>query len=147
VGTSVVRRVNPHTIAEQERRAKALRLRAAKLTYQKIAEECGYYDRTSAARAVRQALREVISEPAQELIQMELNTLEQLQRPLMLRALKGDVQAAMGVLKIMERRAKMLGLDVAPKGEGDENRITEVIIDSSILESKVDHPVMLEIES
>lgn len=76
---------------------------------------------------------------------MELNTLEQLQRPLMVRALKGDVPSAMGVLKIMERRAKMLGMDAAPKTE-DENKITEVLIDSSILESKVDHPVMLEIE-
>lgn len=146
MGTNVVRRVNPHTIAEQERRAKALRLRAAKLTYQKIAEECGYYDRTTAARAVKQALREVIQEPAQELIKLELETLEQLQKPLMARALKGDVPSAMGVLKIMERRAKFLGLDAAPKTE-DESRITEVVIDSSILEQKVDHPVQLEIEA
>lgn len=146
MGKTVVRRVNPHTIAEQERRAKALRLRASRMTFAKIAIECGYYDRTSAARAVRQALREMVEEPAQEVIQMELQTLEELQRPLMVRALKGDVPSAMGVLKVMERRAKLLGLDAIPKTD-ETDRITEVLIDSSILQRKVDHPVQLEIEA
>jgi hypothetical protein len=47
----------------------------------------------------------------EQLREIELMRLDKLQQPYWTRALKGDVDALDRVLKIMERRAKMLGLD------------------------------------
>src|SRR5438105_6695556 len=60
------------------RDAEALRLRSRGWTYQRIADELGYHDRRTAYRAVEQALRETLQEPADDLRKLELDRLDRM---------------------------------------------------------------------
>ena len=60
---------------------------------------------------------------ADEVRRLELERLDQLQLGLWLKACKGDVSAVLGVLRIMQRRAKLLGrLHHADGGRHPPNR-------------------------
>lgn len=100
-----------------DRQLTALRLRRAGVPYADIAKELGYAGRDGAHRAVKAALRKTLQEPADELRALELERLDALQMALWPRAQKGDKVAIDQVLKIMERRAKLLGLDAPAKHE------------------------------
>lgn len=80
-------------------------------SFPEIAKEVGYKSRQAAHDAVKRALDLITREPAQELIKLDLERLDQMWGIHYLNAQAGDVQALAACLKIMERRAKMLGLD------------------------------------
>ncbi len=63
---------------------------------------------------VRRALRETLQEPADAVRSMELARLDALLRAVWRRATGGHLEAIASALRIMERRAVMLGLD-APR--------------------------------
>ena len=89
-------------------------------TYQQIADKCGYPDEIAAYQAVRSRVKNGVRESATELIEVEKNTLEQLQRSAwkMLRKSKTprDVTTCINsILRIQDRRAKLLGLDAPTK--------------------------------
>lgn len=134
----VVKRINPHTIEQHNRRAKALRLRAARMGWDEIAKECGYYDGGTASKAVQVALSQQIREPAAEVVAMELETIDVLLRPQIAKAVRGDTQAALAALKILERKHRMLGIDAAPSAPEAGDKITEVIISGSLLTGKTE---------
>src|SRR5829696_9189806 len=100
--------------ADMIRRATdAVAMRAAGATYDEIAERMGYADRTTASRAVRRQLRRMIESPeAKELRTLEEIRLDTLQAGHWDQAVTGDSEATRLVLKIMEQRAKLLGLNV-----------------------------------
>ncbi|MFP3118132.1 hypothetical protein [Streptomyces sp. Iso 434] len=64
------------TNASVQRAAAATSLRSAGATYQEIADQLGYADRGHAWRAVQQARRQILREPAEELIQVEAERLD-----------------------------------------------------------------------
>ncbi|MBP2325344.1 Ni,Fe-hydrogenase III large subunit [Kibdelosporangium banguiense] len=94
-----------------ERRARALELRKAGASYEQIAQQCGYSHRGTAHRAVMQALASVADELAADVRDLELTRLDSMLMGLWRAARDGDGSAVDRVLKIMERRAKILGLD------------------------------------
>lgn len=98
-------------IEAAEKRARALELRKAGASFDQIAQQVGYGSRGRAYEAVMQGLAEVTLEPAEELLKVELQRLDAMQVGLWGKARVGDVQAVAAVLKVMERRAKLLGLD------------------------------------
>ena len=100
-----------------ERQRQALELRKAGVDYRAIAERLGYRSVASAHEAVKTALRRTLQEPADELREMELSRLDQMLLGLWPKATKGDTWAVDRVLKIMERRASLLGLDARAKRE------------------------------
>jgi hypothetical protein len=55
-----------------ERDAQACRMRSEGYTYTQVAEELGYYGKNDAHRAVQRALMDVIQEPAEELLAIEV---------------------------------------------------------------------------
>lgn len=61
-----------------QRDAEAARLKEQGKTYQQIADELGYYDRGHAWRGVQRAKRAVLREPAERLIQVEAEQLDEL---------------------------------------------------------------------
>jgi hypothetical protein len=67
------------------------------------------------------------TEAVNELRQVETARLDDLMRPFMLRAMKGEKDAALVVLRIMERRAKLLGLDVEPEENNQQGVIREYV--------------------
>ena len=102
-------------ISATERRRRALELRAAGATFEAIANALGY-SRAGAYKAVTKALRDTLQEPADEVRRLELRRLDAVLGPAYTAARGGDLQALDRVLKVMERRARLLGLDLpAPK--------------------------------
>jgi len=93
-----------------------LNMRLHGLTFHEIARkvpEAGF-KRVSVSRIyaiVAKALRSCRDQPARDLRQLELMRLDQLQSAHYKAAMTGDSTAAQRVLAIMDRRAKLLGLD------------------------------------
>jgi hypothetical protein len=95
-----------------------LNMRLHGLTFHEIARklpEAGF-PRVSVSRIfaiVTKNLRSCREQPARELRQLELLRLDQLQAAHYKAAMGGDAAAASRVLSIMDRRAKLLGLDAS----------------------------------
>lgn len=126
------------TIESIETDAKACRLRSKGYTYQQIADELGESGAPAVYRRVQRAISRVIQEPAEEVRTFELDRLDRMWREVeaILEAEHIVVQhgkvvytntgeplpdhdskmrAVASLLKIQERRAKLLGLDAATK--------------------------------
>ena len=108
---------SPETIEAKTKAAKALELRKDGKTFDEIAEAVGYNSRQAAHDAVKRALMAIIREPAKELITLDLERLDKMWEIHFLNAQAGDVNALTACLKLMERRAKLLGLDSPEKVE------------------------------
>lgn len=134
-----------------QRDAEACRLRTLGHTYDHIAAELGFADRSKARQAVERGLTAVVAEPAGELRALELSRLDELWRRAwavlerehrvvqlgkVVRDQDGQavvdhgptLQAIDRLLKIQERRSRLLGLDAPTKVEA----ITVDQIDSEI---------------
>lgn len=134
-----------------ERDGRALALRKQHLTYDQIAEQLGLSSKSAAYAAVQRALARVPYEAADEVRQIENERLEQMARRTLavmvgthVRLSGGEIvrdehgnpltdpmpvlKAVDSMLKIMERRARLLGLD-APV---DVNMITSTQVDIEI---------------
>lgn len=121
------------TLESAQRDAEAARLRSRGLSYRQIASELGYFDGSGARKAVQRALAAIRAEGAEEVRQLQLQQLDYLTTKALEvlerhhvtvsngRLIKVDdqpleddgpvLQAIDRLLKIQERRAKLLGLD------------------------------------
>jgi hypothetical protein len=97
-----------------ERQRQALELYKAGIGYQGIADRLGYAGPSGAYKAVEAALYKTLQQPADELRGLELERLDALHAAVWPAAIRGNLRAVDRVLKIMKRRAALLGLD-APK--------------------------------
>lgn len=123
------RDVNAAARAEQ-----ALTLRKAGYGYQVIAKQCGYASRGAAYTAVQRELARTIQQPADDVRKLELERLNDLFIPLYAKALKGDTWSTDRCLKIMERRAALLGLDM-DKGQGNAAQMVIVGVPQSVMDA------------
>lgn len=98
-------------VIARERQRKALELRKAGCTYEQIARQIGYRAISAAEKAVKVALARLTREPAEELRNLELQRLDSLFLTFWQQAKGGNQGALDRILRIMERRAKLLGLD------------------------------------
>ncbi|MCY0917048.1 hypothetical protein OS965_02505 [Streptomyces sp. H27-G5] len=106
--------------ATAERRGKAIRMKIEGATYTEIAEELGYSSRGSACVDVRRALEKHVIEEGlavEAWRELELARLDILQQSIWPEAKDGNPRAIETALKILDRRAKLLGLDSAIKLE------------------------------
>ena len=115
------------SVESQEREAQALELRRAGANYRAIAKalSCSV---AMAHKYVARAMRRLISkceEQAEEVRTLELDRLDAMLMGLWPNATKGNPQAVAQVLRIMERRATMLGLD-AQKGQDDTSMAEQI---------------------
>ncbi len=102
-------------IVARDKQAECLRLRKKGLSYQAIADEIGYSNASGAEKAVKAALDRITQEPAEELLKLEIQRLDTMLLNIWDKVCEGDLYAIDRVLKIMERRAKFLGIDVPTK--------------------------------
>ena len=106
-------RAGPRVTKAEELRREALYLRNTGASFGSIGKALGV-SKSAAFKAVNtalQALREEITEQAKLLQSQEAERLDQLQLGIWQDAIGGNLAAIQTVLKIMERRAKLLGLD------------------------------------
>lgn len=94
----------------------ALQLRVGGATYQAIADALGYAGASGAAKAVYRALENVqeeLRETTLQYVQLQLERLDRMLLAVWPAASRGSYGAVDRVLRIEERRAKLLGLDIA----------------------------------
>jgi transposase-like protein len=143
-------RTSARRVQAQENRRKAVELRRAGASFSQIAAQLGMA-KSSAHKAVSKALAEIrgeLDEQARLLQAQEADRLDALQTKMWTRAIGGDVIAIDKVLRIMERRARLLGLDqpqkVAPTTpEGDQpyqpGQMSDAEMDARIAELEAKH--------
>lgn len=102
---------SPRRIKAAEKRRQALDLRTSGLTYQQIAHELGYRSAGYVCDIVRAELDKLPKEPAEAVRQLELTRLDAMLLGLWAEAKAGRWLAVDRVLAIMDRRARLLGLD------------------------------------
>ena len=98
-------------ILSMEKSRQALELRKAGCDYRTIADRVGYAGPSAAHKAVMRALKLTVREPAEEVRELEQSRLDQMLLALWPRVRQGDDQAIDRAIKIMDRRARLLGLD------------------------------------
>ena len=102
--------VDRHRAATAPRRAVELAIDGA--SYGAIAPKVGYSHRGTAYRAVHKGLTERITAGVDELRRLELDRLDALQAAIWGKALDADTTAVNTVLRIIERRTRLLGLGI-----------------------------------
>jgi hypothetical protein len=100
----------------RRREAEALRLRTAGFSYREVGDQLGVGE-TMSRRIVQRALRRVLVEPGIEVIALECQRLDLLTSAAMPRALAGSARWAEVAIRVMERRARLLGLDAPTRSE------------------------------
>lgn len=131
-------KTSPETAAAKVRAAQAMELRLAGKTFDEIAQIVGYAGKQGAYDAVKRSLDAIIREPAEELRKADLERLDRLWTTPYQQAQTGDMHAVATCLKLMERRAKLLGLDAPqkvaetdPEGKAVGPRLIELIAPSA----------------
>ncbi len=105
--------------SEQQRRAQALEYHLAGSTYQELRILCGYQSTSSAYRAVQKALDELGEPVSVEEVRADakraLHRIDAMRKGVWGKARKGDLKAIETVLKLDERRSKILAKETAAK--------------------------------
>jgi acyl carrier protein phosphodiesterase len=105
--------VNSKSLSRIERAARAFALRKAGLSYRDIGIELGV-NHVTVYKDVQASIKQFLDEAREhhtQIMAIEAARLDDLQRVMWEQAAMGDRRAIETVLKIMERRAKLLGLD------------------------------------
>ena len=105
---------SPRRVQAKLRAAEALELRAGGAEYAVIAQRLGYSNPSGAWDAVDRALKATLQEPADKLRKLELRRLDAMWLRAWTRFAGGGLDAGAAgplCLKIMQRRAELLGLD------------------------------------
>lgn len=127
------------TLNAKERALRAMDLRRQGYSYRAIGAELGIDHTTARGYVVKElaVLNAELKESRLEMIQLEAERLDDLLKPHIAKALNGDSRSTELVLKIADRRAKLLGLD-APTRQEVEAAVTSASLDPS----KLDHGTM-----
>lgn len=120
--------------------ALALDLRAKKMRYQDIAAQCGYGSAGAAHKAVMRELERTVSTDVEKMRREELNSLELLERKCWSRLEDKRYEKSMlfavdRILSIKERRAKLMGLDLAPDMAQNMNLVVVREVPQNYLEA------------
>jgi hypothetical protein len=108
--------MSKQNVMATERQAQALDLRGRGLSYREIARRLGYQGPAGAYKAVASGLDKTLREHSEDVRQLELQRLDALLEGCWSKATTGDAKAIRAALRIMERRAKLLGLDAPSRG-------------------------------
>jgi hypothetical protein len=114
----------------REKEVKVYELRKAGATFDEIAQVVGYSSGVTAYEAYKRVmvrLNEVLVEHAMEVRTTELGRLDTATRAIWQRVVQGDLLAIDRMLRIMERRARLLGLDAPQRSEVDLGPVEVVV--------------------
>lgn len=126
-------KTSPRMLTAAEREDQAFTLRKSGMTYGEIAERVGFKSRQSALNAVQRALAKLPPPPLlEEHRKMEWGRLDAMQAALWPKVEAADPEACRVVIRIMERRAKMLGSDALPSMNAVSNDVVQGVLDALI---------------
>ena len=115
-GKSTQSTIQNRDINAAQRAKQALELRAQLLSYDEIAQRCGYATRDAARKAILREMNRVIVRNVEELRDAELHMLNLLHAKCWQRFTDPknpySYSEVERILKISERRAKLMGLDI-----------------------------------
>jgi hypothetical protein len=117
-------KTSPRRVTAKLKQAQAIQLRKAGLTFRAIKDALGYRSEQSAYDAVKRGLEKVVETPAKELRDLDVERLDGLLRAIYQRAIgkpgvEAELPAIDRVLKILESRARLLGLNQDPGSSAD----------------------------
>jgi hypothetical protein len=115
------------------KRKDALEMRVAGFSVQQIANKHTRGDRSNAHKLLTQGISEAPREAATELREIELQRLDRMFLGLWAKSRAGDEKAVAASIRIMERRAKLLGLDAPAQVEQIGDGIVNISFDSSLM--------------
>lgn len=105
-------KTSPYQMEAEERQAAAMELRKRGVSYARIAAELGYASPSGAYEAVKAGMMKTLREPADELRKLEMDRLDDMLESIGEGLLAGDLDSIGMALRIAERRARLLGLDM-----------------------------------
>jgi hypothetical protein len=108
-----------NTALAMARAARCVELVTQGSTYQEVADELGYASRGSVYAIVKKALKQHVAENIDDLRRFEVARLDKLQYALWGKAMAGDVPAALAIMRIIDHRMRLLGLDGASWSDDD----------------------------
>lgn len=98
-----------------QRQSEAVNLAGQGKSFDEIARHLGYANRSSAWRLVDRALKSQVADAVQEYRAMELARLDALQVSWWEAACSGDSSATQIVLRVIDQRIRLLGLETTSK--------------------------------
>ena len=122
-------RITPSVI---EREAEVLKLRRGGLTFDLIAKELGFKHASGAHKAYVNACKRIIVSDVQEIRRVEVERLDIAQTSIWARVLRGEIPAIQTLIRIMERRARLLGLDAPTKAQVEITTYDTGTIDAEV---------------
>jgi len=105
------------TLKAHEKQSAALALALSGADYQTIADKVGYNSRQAAWKAVKSALDKSIRHAADEVRVMQIARLDKMLVSIWASVERGNLSAIDRAIRLEERRAKLLGLDMPEKHE------------------------------
>jgi hypothetical protein len=122
-----------------ERRVRAFGLRKAGASYRQIAQQLSVSLNTAWADVTAELLelREQTKADAQEVRDLELQRCDEMILGLWPAVRKGDPRSVLAAAKVMERRAKLLGLDAPTKQEHSGNLTLDHLVARESLASRI----------
>lgn len=115
---SKARKTTKERIAVDKRAAQCMELRIEGHSLRAIAAKVGL-SKDGVAKAIERELADLTHEPAERLKVVELERMDAMIAGLWPKAKKGDVASIQAALGVMQRRAKLLGLDAPVKTVND----------------------------
>lgn len=114
------------------RRVKAVTMRLAGMTYEQVAEQAGYSDKSAARQTVMRALERVEQQRVDDLRALENARLDRAQAAIWPKVIGGDIKAVDSFLRLSARRARMNGLDAPVSvtiNPGTQAALTDALAD------------------
>lgn len=120
-----------------EKQKKVLELRRGGLTFDLIAERLGYANASGAHKAYQSACRLIVVEDVEAIRNTEIDRLDIAQAAIWGDLINGQdaqdrARAVLALIKIMERRARLLGLDMPVKSQVEVNIHDRNSIDAEV---------------
>lgn len=128
------RRPTVDTAIASDRERQALELRKAGATLDAIARQLGYADPSGAHRAITRAIERIPAQAVNEFRAVDVERLDRLFLAVWQPALAGDLKALDRALRILDQRAKLLGLNTPVKAEMDVTVTERSAVDIELAE-------------
>lgn len=122
-------KLKPETI---EKEAKVLELRRGGLTFDLIAQRLGYASASGAYKAYQNACNRIVYDDVIETRKVEMDRLDIAQAAIWGNVVQGEVPSVIALIRIMERRAKLLGLDMPTRTQIEVNVYEQDAIDAEV---------------